>query len=91
MATADVTSTRYTPSKKRYDKQALERNNDDKRYGDAFYMYHAADLREIVQERYQWIKEGRVNWLPTYFSLKKKYRKALETAVARAYRLPLPG
>lgn len=84
-------ATVMTQSKKRYDKKVLDRHNRHKTYGDRFWMYHAADLREIMHERYQWVKEGRVNWLPAYFSWKKKYREALKEAVAIAYRLPLPG
>ena len=84
-------ATVMTPSKKRYDKKVLDRHNRRQRYGDKFHMYHAVDLREIMQMRYRFVKKGWVEYLPGYFAAKKMYREELEVAVARAYRLPLPG
>lgn len=84
-------ATVMTPSKKRYDRQALEQHNRQQRYGNKFYTYHAADLREIMNLRYRFVKNGWVEYLPKYFSAKKKYKEALMEAVAIAYRLPLPG
>lgn len=92
MTTAE---TKYTPSKKRYDKQALARHNSDKEFGHMYNLNSAADTRETLKERWLWIQEGQGNWFGSYFKWRRRYRCYLAAAKDERLKfgetLPLPG
>lgn len=85
---------KFSPSKKRYDKDALDIHNARKRYNEGYSLNNAAHLRGIMNERIYWIKNGKTGHgfaFSSYFDWKKRYRLELRRAVACAFRLPLPG
>lgn len=82
-----------SPSKKRYDKQALEQHNRCTRFNDLYYINSAQNLREIMVTRYNWIKKGDVEWLQSYFFWRKQYKDAVLMANKWHHSacLPIPG
>lgn len=85
-------ATVMTPSKKRYDKQALVRHNLDKSQRTNFYLNYAADMRCAMNEAYSEVKQGKVWWLKSYFLWKKEYKWGLRMNKSYGgYVMPLPG
>lgn len=87
----ETTVERRSPSKKRYDKQALVRRTELNRYGDRFWLIHAEELRLKVNDRISFIKEGKGFAFGHYFLCKKYYRYAVSEARRVKHVLPLPG
>lgn len=92
MATSE---TKFSPSKKRYDKQALDRHNSDKEFGCMFYLNSAAECRETMELRRSWILSGEGHWFGSYFKWRERYRRHLKLSKAErltsGQTLPLPG
>lgn len=84
----------HTQSKKRYDKQAVEKQNKSRETSSQLYHINAAArCREHMNQRYEWVKRGDVGWLHSYFFWKKLYKWELHFArrFHHAACLPLPG
>lgn len=88
------TATKFTPSKKRYDKQALASHNSNKEFGHMYYLNSAADTRETMKERLSWILEGQGIWFGSYFKWRRRYKNYLRIAKDQRLKfgetLPLP-
>lgn len=81
-----------SPSKKRYNKQALEHHNRDKASRSNFYLDYAAGNRVAMNEAYSKVKQGNVWWLSSYFLWKKEYKWGLRMNKSYGgYVMPLPG
>jgi len=92
MATA---ATKYTPSKKRYDKRAVAENNTHKRYSrNGFSLIMAETCRLTMFERVKWIKTGQnpEYAFRLYFQWKHDFRYWITRARSEPKLvLPLPG